>query len=637
MLSGLELRMPKVAPELVDLLQALFQQDELSRALEREDWSVELVKHLSPVEHTTPDAWFHGVVRLVVQRDEVPELLAMARRLRPKRSAEIDALARSSSSTAGATPAKVAASSVKVNPVNTRPAPQGWRPVRVLHLSDLHFSAKTAWDSGTVLGRLAADVGSLRAEVGELHLVVVTGDIANFGTADEYAQATAWLTGPLATAAGVNASKIRVVPGNHDVHRASISRTARMVADGLLRDPDPQQAIAEVLSDPNERAPLLARQSAYLTFAQTFHPGLTAPWWSESLPDLQGLTVHLAGLNSAWLSASDADRGNLVLSRWLCNELLKGAEDADLTIALLHHPWDYLHEHDQASEEEIRRRCGVILNGHLHQQKARIASDPDRDVLQLAAGASYAGSKWANAYQLLELDPMRGEARVHFRLWDGHDWIPDRNRYQRAPDGVATLPLRRSPRAPAPRAMTPAELALSELFSEEFTTPALNAWLSADLRRAPARSALAGEDQEDRLDLLAVTLTQLGLVDEALFVSLIHERPQSAQAVAEVARACGVTLPTLARPLDAEAKPADKLSRYSRLELVVELEELQQRRARARRDQHDLEGLDDEINDVVRRLADVPPPRKGAVVAGATLEARIDSGTFGTVWRGRRS
>ncbi|MBK9369108.1 MAG: metallophosphoesterase [Deltaproteobacteria bacterium] len=124
-----------------------------------------------------------------------------------------------------------------------------WRPVRVLHLSDLHFSAKTAWDSGTVLGRLAADVARLRAEVGELHLVVVTGDIANFGTAEEYAQATAWLTGPLATAAGVTPAQIRVVPGNHDVHRGSITRTAKALTNGLSR-PRPQQAIAEVLSTP---------------------------------------------------------------------------------------------------------------------------------------------------------------------------------------------------------------------------------------------------------------------------------------------------------------------------------------------------------------------------------------------------
>ena len=45
---------------------------------------------------------------------------------------------------------------------------------------------------------------------------------------------------------------------------------------------------------------------------------------------------HLAGLNSAWHSASDADRGNLLLSRWQCNQLLTEAETADLSIALLH-------------------------------------------------------------------------------------------------------------------------------------------------------------------------------------------------------------------------------------------------------------------------------------------------------------
>jgi formylglycine-generating enzyme required for sulfatase activity/predicted MPP superfamily phosphohydrolase len=331
----------------------------------------------------------------------------------------------------------------------TAPLPD-WHPVRVIHLSDLHFSATTAWDSKTVLGRLKEDVAKLRAEVGEIHLVVVTGDIADFGAAEEYAQATKWLTEHLAPSAGVNSSKIRVVPGNHDVHRRSITKTASALAKGMFANDDPQQAIAEVLNDPEGRALLLKRQAAYVNFAQTFHPGLTVPWWSERLPTPHGLTVHLAGFNSAWLSASDYDRGNLVLSRWQCNELLNDAENADLTIALLHHPWDYLKELDNESQEAIRLHCGVILHGHMHHQKSGLASDPDLDVLQLAAGASYAGAKWSNAYQLLELDPMRGEARVHFRLWYKQKWIPDRNRYQKAPDGVATLPLRRSPNAPPP-------------------------------------------------------------------------------------------------------------------------------------------------------------------------------------------
>jgi formylglycine-generating enzyme required for sulfatase activity/predicted phosphodiesterase len=447
----------QVDAALVELLSSLFGAPELRRLLQRETWGVKLVLGITSSEQTAPNDWFHDLVVAVNQRGMGAELRVLLLRERDKRAAEIRAVL------PDVDPARVAVRAVEVTaapravvtpprpkpaPADARPAPQGWSPVRVLHLSDLHFSAKTAWDSDTVLGRLAADVARLRGEVGEIDLVVVTGDIANHGTAEEYTQATAWLTGPLAQAAGVEAAQIRVVPGNHDVHRGSITKVASALARGLLADDDLQQSIAEVLEDASGRAPLLARQAAYLTFAQTFHPGLAVPWWSER-PVIRGLTVHLAGLNSAWLSASDSDRGNLILSRWQCHQLLAGADDADLTIALLHHPWDYLAEHDQQLvEEEIRRRCGVILHGHLHQQKARLTSDPDRDVLQLAAGASYAGSKWANAYQLLELVPMRGEARIHFRVWDGHDWIPDRNRYQKAPDGVATLPLRRSPNAP---------------------------------------------------------------------------------------------------------------------------------------------------------------------------------------------
>ncbi|MCK6522050.1 SUMF1/EgtB/PvdO family nonheme iron enzyme [Myxococcota bacterium] len=450
--------MPVVSPSIIALLHRLFadRHGELAHALQRREWAAGLVQKLPPHERTDPDAWFHQLTQRVQLEKQETALLDLLRELREERRPEIDAVAvelaqLSDTPSASSPPPKRTKAQPSTKPTTRAKPPQAapWHPVRVLHLSDLHFSAKTAWDSGTVFGRLAADVANLRAEVGEIHLVVVTGDVANFGTADEYAQATAWLTGPLATAAGVTPAQIRVVPGNHDVHRGSITRSASLLAKALLAEDDPQQAIAEVLSSETERAPLLTRQAAYLTFAQTFHPGLTVPWWSER-PEIQGLTVHLAGLNSAWLSASNGDYGNLVLSRWQCNQLLAGAEGADLTIALMHHPWETLHEHDQESEEEIRRRCGVILNGHLHQQKARLASDPDRDVLQLAAGASYAGSRWANAYQLLELDPMRGEARVHFRVWDGHDWIPDRNRYQKAPDGVATLPLRRSPNAPKP-------------------------------------------------------------------------------------------------------------------------------------------------------------------------------------------
>ena len=110
-------------------------------------------------------------------------------------------------------------------------------------------------------------------------------------------------------------------------------------------------------------------------------------------------------------------------------------------------------------------------------------------MLEAAAGACYADPRegWPQSFQLLELDPGLGLARVHLRKWHSRTlrWIPDRERWPNTgPDGLIELELRRSPRAPAPRFMTLAELALSRLFSDEFTTPAINVWLSADPRRA---------------------------------------------------------------------------------------------------------------------------------------------------------
>ncbi|MCK6522140.1 NACHT domain-containing protein [Myxococcota bacterium] len=91
--------MPVVSSTLVQLLQALFDQGALSRALEREDWSAKLLPQLTPVEHTTPDAWFHGLVRLVTQHGTMQRLFELMRRERPGRVAEIDAVAQSFAST----------------------------------------------------------------------------------------------------------------------------------------------------------------------------------------------------------------------------------------------------------------------------------------------------------------------------------------------------------------------------------------------------------------------------------------------------------------------------------------------------------------------------------------------------------
>lgn len=322
-----------------------------------------------------------------------------------------------------------------------RPAPPG--VVRVLHLSDLHFSKRRAWDQDPVLGALARDVARLAGEGHRADFVAITGDIADRGSPDEYALATRFLREQLLPACGVPGERVLLVPGNHDVDRSSVKRVAQAAQNDLLRA-ESQEAIAAILSDPAERAPLLRRHDAWLAFVDALGaPHDELPWWSRSF-HVGAIEVHVAGLCSSWTAWCDDDKGRLLVGRAQLHQVLEGAERAHLSLALMHHPWDYLADFDAAeSREAIHRRCHVLLRGHLHKGEGAARIRPDGGSLELAAGASWGGAQHPHGYQLIELDPANGAARVHLRTWDGHDWIADRNAYRgAAPDGVASFPLR---------------------------------------------------------------------------------------------------------------------------------------------------------------------------------------------------
>jgi predicted MPP superfamily phosphohydrolase len=322
-----------------------------------------------------------------------------------------------------------------------RVAPPG--VVRILHLSDLHFSKRRAWDQDPVLASLARDVARLRDEGLAPDLVAITGDVADRGTPEEYALATSFVRERLLPAAGLDAARLLLVPGNHDVDRSAVKRVAQAAQTDLLRA-ESQDAIAAIIGDAAERAPLLRRHDAWLSFVRGLgvaHGEL--PWWSQRVA-VGALSIHVAGLCTSWASWCDEDKGRLLLGRVQLHQALEGAERADLAIALMHHPWDYLADFDAAeARETIHRRCDVLLRGHLHKGEGATRIRPDGGSIELAAGASWGGSQHLHGYQMIELEPAREEARVHLRTWDGHDWIPDRNAYRgAAPDGVARFPLR---------------------------------------------------------------------------------------------------------------------------------------------------------------------------------------------------
>lgn len=316
-------------------------------------------------------------------------------------------------------------------------------PARVLHLSDLHARQRDEWDARPLLTRLVQRVRALVAAGQGPDLIAITGDLACSGEAGQYALIQRWLTVELLPAAGLSARDLLIVPGNHDVDRGACQSVTVTALERVLREGG-QDPLDEALGDRTQRRLLLARYKSYLRFLKNL--GVEheiAPAWSM-LREVRGLQLHLAGLDTALLASQNEVQGRLVLGLREVNRLLPADLDADVVIALAHHPLHWLVQRDQSAVlPPLRARADLLLRGHLHEPDHVHHQTAHHQLLELPAGASYAGHAWPMSFQMIELSAARAVAVAVFTWRPEQDaWVPDRNRYP--PDGVGRFGLGRA-------------------------------------------------------------------------------------------------------------------------------------------------------------------------------------------------
>ena len=86
--------------------------------------------------------------------------------------------------------------------------------INILHLSDLHI--RTAKEAETYRSQLEADL-KVELNIKQLDYLVISGDIAHFSTPEEY-EAAFKLVEQLISHFELDASRVVIVPGNHDVN-----------------------------------------------------------------------------------------------------------------------------------------------------------------------------------------------------------------------------------------------------------------------------------------------------------------------------------------------------------------------------------------------------------------------------------
>ncbi len=139
----------------------------------------------------------------------------------------------------------------------------GARPLRWLHLSDLHFKAAEKWDRRATLAALIRKVEELRDEGRGPDLVFLTGDIAYSGKKAEYDQAFDFFD-QLQAATGLKMSeRFFLIPGNHDVDRGQVKK-----AEDRTLKAESQGEIEELLRDQEMMKRLGRRLEAFYAFTE---------------------------------------------------------------------------------------------------------------------------------------------------------------------------------------------------------------------------------------------------------------------------------------------------------------------------------------------------------------------------------
>jgi len=308
-------------------------------------------------------------------------------------------------------------------------ANEGRGELLLLHLSDIHFREPYCLNLETdqdhsVRTALLNDISVMVERLGSIDAIIISGDIAFKGHADEYKVAAKWLLEVTQTA-GCSPTSIYSVPGNHDIDRnAANSRLVlgvrKLIADketGHQRDKELQDALLDKDSGPELFKPM----AEYNLFAAPYECDLSPerPFWTEQLSLSPGWVLQLHGLTTTFLSGpNDDEKGSLYLG---AIQRVFAPEDGVIRLTTMHHPPEWLEDQDDL-DDALWESSALHLFGHKHRQRYLQSENSVR----FSAGAvnpDRGERDWLPGYNLIklnvssELDKHILNVESHLRVW----------------------------------------------------------------------------------------------------------------------------------------------------------------------------------------------------------------------------
>jgi len=246
--------------------------------------------------------------------------------------------------------------------------------VVIVHLSDIHLD-----ESGLPSGRAATVGRAVKALESEAKacIVILSGDIAYSGKENQYKKASDFVVDLETELVRERNWEILsvAVPGNHDCDFARDSQARQLLIDRI------RSSALDVVEDSTVRL-CTGIQAAFFDFADAISKRATqtrTDWLSwDTLATLTNVQLHIRCFNTAWMSTLTEDQGGLVFPVGSTSCV---PSEADLSIAVLHHPFNWFDSRNaRLLKECVEKHADIILTGHEHTsdsfEMSRDGADP---------------------------------------------------------------------------------------------------------------------------------------------------------------------------------------------------------------------------------------------------------------------
>lgn len=251
--------------------------------------------------------------------------------------------------------------------------------LKIIHLSDLHLGERNKIETNVILQSLLKDLSRRLVEWKvEAPYLAISGDLTFSGRKEEFDLVSEFIA---RVSDKTQIAGTIFCPGNHDLNWSQhTSGNVDLMEDLIERGDEALQRIKKRFGNERERDQLRAGMTNYYDFIAKQGVAFSSYLFSLQSIMLERFKINFVGFNSSYLFCSKHNYYGFVGE----SQLERGFDEANtigtlpddfrvFNISLIHHPFQAITPVSQIETENmVKSRSDVILNGHVHNLKIYI-------------------------------------------------------------------------------------------------------------------------------------------------------------------------------------------------------------------------------------------------------------------------